>query len=355
MKTMLLKENWANAEEFACVVGSEAVAVYKSLKDEYAALRNSVLLSDLSYLKPFIYTESDAIDNLDAVLTSNILKLRYGKVVDSFFADNNGNIAAETFVADTGDFVLLIADALENADISALKNGAKDAGETHCLFSVDGPLAYKAAKEVFGSDILNLSFMSCETYDYEGEKVVLLRCGKTGEFGYMFFAPKAVAGKLFKQLKCAVESLKGTLGGFKALDLAAMESNFYCARNEGAKVGNMAQLGLLWAVDFDKESFSGSEKIFGYRKDESLMPVVCVKGNIADNAEIFADGESVGRVVCSKFSYALNDNLGMAVFKRKYALAGFEFSSKASENLGDISTISRPCVMTKSLENGMEQ
>ncbi len=355
MKTMLLRENWANAEKFANVAGSEAVAVYKSLKDEYAALRNSALLSELSYLKPLVYTESDAADNLDAVLTSNILKLRYGKVIDSFLADKNGNIASETFVADTGDFILLFADAFDNADISALKNGAKDAGETHCVFSVDGPLAYKAAKEVFGSDILNLSFMSCETYNYEGEKVVLLRCGKTGEFGYMFFAPLAVADRLFKQLKGAVENLGGCLGGFEALDLAAMESNFFCARNEGAKIGNMAQLGLLWAVDFDKESFSGSEKIFEYRKDESLMPVVCVRGNIAENAEIFANGESVGRVVCSKFSYALNDNLGMAVFNRKYALAGFEFSSKAGENLGDISTISRPCVMTKSLENGMEQ
>ena len=131
MKTMLLRENWANAEEFACVSGSEAVAVHKSLKDEYAALRNSALLSDLSYLKPFIYTESDAVDNLDAVLTSNILKLRYGKVIDSFFADNSGNIASETLVANTGDFIVLIADALENADIFALKNGAKDACETH--------------------------------------------------------------------------------------------------------------------------------------------------------------------------------------------------------------------------------
>lgn len=68
---------------------------------------------------------SDGIDFLDSILAANILKLGYGKIVDTFLADESGKITAETFVANIDDKIILAAEQAGNASLNPISEKAK--------------------------------------------------------------------------------------------------------------------------------------------------------------------------------------------------------------------------------------
>lgn len=271
MRELILKNRWqSKGAQFGSLGGAQCVKNFGDVKKELFAIRNSAALCDFSFVKKFEFDEGDGIDFLDSILAANILKLRYGKIVDTFLADESGKITAETFVANIDDKIILAAEQAGDASlnpISEKSQNVRDITDSHVLLSVDGPLAWKVAREIFGADILNLPFLSIEKYDFEGESVYLLRNGKTGEFGYQFLAPSSAAESLSAKIEASLETLGGCVCGFDAHKIARMEGNFFNIYGEGLKVECPLELGLQWMVDFDKESFVGSKGIFQKREN----------------------------------------------------------------------------------------
>ena len=218
MRELILKDIWTAAgADFGALGGAQCVANFGDVRRELNALRTTAALCDFSFSKIFEYGESDGIDFLDTRLAANILKLRYGRIIDTFLADESGRIAAEAFVANAADKVVAVCEPLSDGAVSVLAEPPE-----RVLLSVDGPLAWRVARDVFGSDILNLSVLSVEKYDFDGADVFLMRNGRTGEFGYQFLAPASAAESLYGKISASLESVGGTLCGFDA----AMDGRF---------------------------------------------------------------------------------------------------------------------------------
>ncbi len=357
MRELILKNKWENiGAKFGELANAECVENFGNSLEELAKLRSTVAMCDISFVRKFEYEENDGIDFLDTVLAANVLKLRYGKILNTFLADDNGDVAAEVFVTDIDDKIIVIAEEIsENACATFANENARDITNLNVLLSVDGPLAWKVAKEIFGSDILNLSFLSAEKYDFEGEDVYLLRNGKTGEYGYQFLAPNSVAEKLADKILGTVKSLGGDVCGFDALQAARLEGNFFNVYAEGAKVKNPLELGLQWTIDFEKPSFTGSEAIFKKREDGVSKRLVALKSSneIKVGDKIF-DGETeIGEVVSAVQSNTINAWLATALFVDEYVASGFAYSTSANGET-NIETISRPAIVAQSLLNPME-
>ncbi len=364
MRELILKNKWAQAgASFAQINGAEAVSKVNSFDVEYDAMRQKIAFADFSFCKRYEFSESEGLEFLDKILAENIQKLRYGKICDTFLAEENGSVAAECFVANIDDKIYLIAESIAPDSYldSVFLQGeadAKDISADTVLLSVDGPEAWKVARDICGQDALNLSYLSIETYSFEGENICLMRNGKTGEFGYQFLAPKSVAEKLFDAISVSVLSYGGALCGTESYFNARLEGNFFNVYAEGAQVKNPLALGLQWMIDIEKESFIGSENIFKMRENPLNTALVGLKANSPEKTfqlceSIYNEGAKVASIVAHGYSKILNSAIALAIFDSEFGLAGFEYSSQAGGKL-DVSTISMPPIVAKSLITGID-
>ena len=355
MRELKLKNFWKSAT-FGEICGGECVKNFGNPESELSALRNSVAVCDMSFVKKFVFDEAEGLDFLDSILAANILKLRYGRMVDTFLANGDGNVCAEIFAASIDDKIIVTAETLSPDVADILKNGAncKDISDDCVFISADGPSAWKVAKAIFGADIFNLPYLSVEKYLFEGSDVYLMRNGKTGEFGYQFLAPNSIAEKLAAAIMDAAKAEGGAPCGFDAHQFARLEGNFFNIYAEGESVGNPLELGLQWMIDFSKESFAGSEKIFAQRERGVKNKLVALNSNapLQPGTKVFDGSIPAGTICVSKTCGKKHLELGL--FDAKYALSGFEFSS-IPNGACDVKTVSRPFILAQSLIKGMEQ
>ena len=361
MRSLFLKDKWAAlGAKFSQICGRECVEYVADQAEEGRALRSAACLCDMSFSDKFFFAESDGMDFLDTVLAGNILKLRYGRLADSFLARPDGSFAAECFVADIDDKLILLAedicsDGFVQSTLSSGNCGFKDISADYVLLCLDGPLAQKIVAELFGADIFNLPYLSVEKYAFDGHDTYLFRNGKTGDFGYQFLVPNAVASEFFDKLSGIVVSFGGGFCGTATQFISRLEGGFFNAYAEGMKVANPLELGLQWQIDFSKDSFCGSDEIFKQRTLDSLRRLVCLKAQSGSPAfklgeKIFVDIMQVGEVVSCGYSHALSENLALAIFDKNYAFSDFDFSRELpGESNGLCTSISRPCVLAKSL------
>ena len=97
MRELILKDKWVSAgANFGTLGGAQCVADFGDVRRELNALRTTAALCDFSFSKIFEYAESDGIDFLDTKLAANSLKLRYGRLIDTFLADAAAHGALKT-------------------------------------------------------------------------------------------------------------------------------------------------------------------------------------------------------------------------------------------------------------------
>lgn len=354
MKEMILANFWRSlGARFGEENGASLVLDFGDVDAELYAIRNSVSLADFSFAEKFVLPETEGIDALDEKLSANAMKLRYGRVLDSFLADVDGKIRAEVFAAYMEDGILVIAESIKGSVADDFRScvNFEDLSDS-VLLSLDGPESWRVAKAVFGSDILNLTFLSAENYSFEGERVRVLRNGRTGEFGYWFVVPASKAESFAERLMQEVRALGGCACGFNAQVAARIGGNFFNVYREGAAVATPLALGLQWQIDFEKE-FCGSQKIFESREAGLAQKVLAIVSDspLESGADLFDESECVGKIVsvspakiCGKFA-------GLALINVTKAFSGLDFSDKAN---AQIQTVSRPMFIAESLKRPMD-
>lgn len=340
--------------------GAEICAAVSTPEAEYSLIRDGVALSDASYMQVFRIPEAGAVDVLDPLLAGNVARTRFGRLLHTFLADDEGFLAADCYVANNDDEFLLICESI--VDDAALRRlfmdqGGRDAGmedlsETHAMLSLDGYKAWAVAKEVFGADILGLPYLSVENCTFGGEKVRLFRAGKTSEFGYLILVPLSQAAALAAALAASVAKQGGGLCGNSIHSDLRLEGRFFNIFSEGAAVRDPLSLGLQWMIDFDKPAFRGSEAIAQRRAAGVQKKIVGVRvapgQDLAGGQTLFDGGEQVGAVVAACTSHVLGCRMGLALLPAGIAYAGLRF------NLGtaagpDVNVIAMPPIMPKSL------
>ena len=355
MQTLFLKDKWlAENAQIAALPMCEYVAKVSDIAEETNALRSTVVLSDFSHLKKISFAEIEGAEILDTILAANMLKLRYDKALETFLASESGEIAASVIAANIDEKIVLLAESIDDAEFEQISRNAAatDISQTHSVLSVDGPDAWKAAKAVFGADIYNLAFMGVEKYQYNDADAIVMRTGKTGEFGYQILAPNQVAEALFDELKKVVLGLGGRLAGVETLLAARAKGNFFNIFGDAKISRNPVELGLQWQIDFGKENFAGAQAIFKFRAEGARRKLVAVAAQepIGDSRELFNGESALGKIVSVDPSDA---KFALALIDAEWAYPSLRFAKQAGG--GDFFTaVSRPAVLAQSLLRGMD-
>ncbi|MDP8266553.1 MAG: hypothetical protein P9M07_06375 [Candidatus Aceula meridiana] len=353
--------------------GVEITSTVSDKKKEYSMIRDGVGITDFSFMQKFRISGDSGVDVLDQLFAGNVAKIRFCRVLHTFLADEKGELVADAYVANNDeDFIVLCESLVDDATLKKMFNTQtaqqrdeagggqlEDITDTHVVFSIDGYNAWKAVKDLFGTDVLGLPYLSVETYSFEGESVLLFRAGKTSEFGYLVMAPKTIGAKLMEALLAAAEVHGGGLCGNNIHNDLRLEGRFFNIFSEGARVKDPLSLGLQWMVDFDKESFLGRDAILQRRGKGLENKIIGIKVNASDGdlnqgEAIFSEGKKVAGVEATCFSHVLNAHIGLALFPVDIAYAGLKF------NLGKpdgpiVETISMPPIIPKSLSVKLDE
>ena len=99
MKDML-KEKGATFEER---YGVEVPVTVTDLKKEYQLVRETVGITDFSYMQKFRISGDEGLDILDQLFAGNVAKIRYCRVLHTFLANQQGELAAATSTGGTSN------------------------------------------------------------------------------------------------------------------------------------------------------------------------------------------------------------------------------------------------------------
>lgn len=345
---------WRNWSGYAVALGYEPSHEY-----EYYAVRSGAALFDISPLRKYEITGSDAAALVDRIVTRNAVDCPEGRVLYSPWCDEAGKLIDDGTVqclgADT--FRLTAADpCLRWFQDCALGMDARvrDISLELAALALQGPTSRDIlAGLVTGADIASVPYFGLVEGRVGTAPVTITRTGYTGDLGYEIWVRPEHALELWDALMETGRGYGIAPAGLDALDVARIEAGLllkevdyvsaWTALIESRK-SSPYEAGLGWAVqprpgrDFvgrraleeeaarpSKWAFAGLEvdwpRIERRFASVGLPPLVAGRAS-REPVPIFAAGTQVGFVTSSTFSPILKKYIALATLQRDFARPG---------------------------------
>lgn len=342
--------------------GFTAVSRYRSIEDEYQTIRQTVGLTDFSHFQKFCFRGDDALYFLDEVLPANIANIRYGRVIHTFLCDAEGQLLSDVYVANNDDTIWMICESC--VDTAVIENLLASSNHKQIMFermtdsyaalSIDGPQAWAVAKSLFGPDVLGMPYLSVESQSIDGSEIVLLRTGKTSEFGYLLLIPRDISVALIDTLTSLITEQNGHVCGIDVFDTLKLDGRFFNINCEGRLIRDPLPLGLQWMIDFEKDAFLGKTAMDARRAAGLKHKIIGIKSLVEgtpldQSTTIQLDGHTIATMISSGFSWTLNTQMALMLFDIQFAYSGLPLIAKTPSGDVPVETVSLPPFIPKSL------
>jgi glycine cleavage system aminomethyltransferase T len=197
----------------------------------------------------------------------------------------------------------------------------RDLSDTHGLISVHGPYAWELMSRATTPDMLGvpyLGFFLVPDWD-----ALVLRAGKTGEYGYDVLAPRARLGEVAAALRAAGDDMDLVDLSVEELDLAVLENGFFSIRLPGVTTLTPVHLQLQWRID-TRRDFPGVAALRAAQADPP--PRACWLLGPADAPLPAPDapitGDAAGRLLVARRSPVLGRAVGFGLVAHARAHPG---------------------------------
>lgn len=247
---------------------------------EYAAIRNSAALLDLSPLFKYHVSGPDAARLLDRVVTRDVAKCKVGQVMYTPWCDEHGKVIDDGTIARLDDrlFRLTSADPSlrwlhQNA--IGLNVTIEDRSDAIATLALQGPLSRAVLQEAAGADFAALKYFRLTTAKIGNIPLTLTRTGYTGDLGYEIWIEAAHAVEVWDALLETGRNYQLTPAGMLALDIARIEAGLllidvdYTSAHHAlidSRTSTPFELSLDWTVNLDKERFNGKRALLAEKQ-----------------------------------------------------------------------------------------
>lgn len=175
---------------FEDVTGWSVPARYGDVAVEYAAVRNSVGVADLSHRGKFRVTGDDRTKWLQSIISNDILPLQPGQGRYSSFLTHKGKMlgyfrvyvqADAVWIEDVGEVGDATFQALRKFLLYGTKAKMENCAESWGLLLVSGPKSAEVVAAAFGVDVRALELLQTLPVTINGQLALLMRTEETGE------------------------------------------------------------------------------------------------------------------------------------------------------------------------------
>ncbi|MEP7324899.1 MAG: aminomethyltransferase family protein [Gemmatimonadota bacterium] len=255
--------------------GHVVASSYDLLHDrEYAAIRNSAALIDVSPLFKYMIRGRDALRLLDRVLPRDMTKSKVGQVMYTPWCDPAGKVIDDGTVSRLSEDTFRLTSADPNLrwlfqNALGLSVTIEDVSDSMGAVSLQGPLSRDILMAA-GIDVSGLKYFRVMPGTLEGIPVTVSRTGYTGDLGYEIWveAPRAV--ELWDVLARVGELYGLVPSGILALDVARIEAGLlllevdYVSSHHAlidSQTSTPFELNLGWTVNLEKGPFVGKQAL----------------------------------------------------------------------------------------------
>jgi aminomethyltransferase len=261
--------------------GYQMASAYDPHPDrEYAAVRNSAALFDVSPLHKYLITGRDAQRLLDRLITRDVTKLKIGQVYYTPWCDARGKVVDDGTLSrlDEGTYRLTSADSsLRWLHMNAvgMDVAIEDVSEKVATLALQGPLSRAILDQVSPLDYGKLKYFRVAPTTVRGFPVTVSRTGYTGDLGYEIWVDNHYALKLWDSLVEAGADYGLTPAGVWALDIARIEAglimldvDYHSAHHAliESRKSSPYEINLGWAVSATKGPFNGRRALIAERE-----------------------------------------------------------------------------------------
>ena len=252
--------------------GYVAATRFYDTGQEYAAIRNTASLYDISPMLKYRVTGPDAARFVNRLITRDIDRCRPGRCFYTPWCNGEGHIIEDGTIFRFSEDVFQINCADRNltwflATADGLDVRIEDVSEHIAALSLQGPLAREVLLKAGAKEAETLKYFGLVQTRIGDAPVTLTRTGFTGDLGYEIWMAAADAPAIWDTLMDAGAGYGIAPTGMLALDMARVEAGLLLidvdytparkARIEGQK-SSPFELDLGWTVNLNKSgNFNG--------------------------------------------------------------------------------------------------
>lgn len=259
--------------------GYTAASSYELSHDrEYAAIRNSAALFDVTPLFKYHITGPDAAALLNRVVTRDIAKCAIGQVFYTPWCNAEGKVIDDGTVARLGEQLFRLTSAEANLrwlHMNALKLNVviEDVSDRIAAVSLQGPTS-RAILSALGGEVDGLKYFRIVKTKLRDIPCEISRTGYTGDLGFEVWSDNQYALPLWDALMDAGKDYGILPAGLLALDVARNEAglilldvDYVSARHAlvDPQFSSPFELNLGWAVAKEKAPFVGQRPLVAER------------------------------------------------------------------------------------------
>src|SRR5437867_4586273 len=210
--------------------GHQVASAYDPHPDrEYAAIRNSAALIDVSPLYKYRITGRDAARLLDRMVTRDVTKLAVGQVNYTPWCDVHGKVIDDGTISrlDAGTFRLTSAEPNVrwlSLNAQGMDVSIEDISASTGALALQGPSSRDILKQLSSADLDALKYFRLVHTKLRDTPVTISRTGYTGDLGYEIWVDRERAIAVWDAVVDAGTSYGVVPAGIWALDIARIEA-----------------------------------------------------------------------------------------------------------------------------------
>lgn len=345
---------WRNWSGYAAAVSYEPTHEY-----EYYAVRNGAALFDVSPLRKYEISGSDAAMLVDRIVTRDVTRCRVGQVLYAPWCDEAGKLIDDGTVQRLESDVFRITSADPNLrwfqDCAlGMDVSVRDVSDELAALALQGPTARDILDRLItGADLRALGFFELVDATVGQIPVTISRTGYTGDLGYEIWVTPTHGEALWDVLVDVGRAHGIAPAGLDALDIARIEASLilkevdYMSTNTAlieSRKSSPFEAGLGWTVQprngsgfvgkraLEAEALNPSKWVLaGIEIDwpalETLFQEVNLPPLIVGTASrsavpIYRQGRQIGYATSSTFSPILKKYIALGTIERDLAAVG---------------------------------
>jgi aminomethyltransferase len=323
----------SQVDSFIPWAGYTTVDVFTTVEQEYFAIRNAATLYDLTPMVKYRVVGRDALAYLNRLVTRDVAKLQPDRVAYCLWCNDAGHLIDYGTIFRLGESEYRICTAERQIDW-LLDSGLgfdvqiSEVTEQIAALAVQGPTACAVLKAAGLTGVDRLKPFEIGYFTLDKYRVTVSRTGFTGDLGYEVWMKPAEAVEIWDVLMAAGRSRGIRAIGSQALNMARIEAGFlapnvdFVSAEHTIRTGrdrSPLELGLKWAVDFNKGHFTGRRALLVEQQRGAQRQLVGldIAGNKpARNALLYTDSSGrreIGSVSSAIWSPTCKRNIALAM------------------------------------------
>jgi aminomethyltransferase len=314
------------------------------LAHQVAAVRERVALGLREDLCLLAMDARAGMDALDGHVATN-LDIREAQLRQGLVLDEAGRPRLDLLLGFFRGRMWALATGLpEEEAVAALgAHGAERLGAEHVVFTVDGPFAWEVLARWDTAAAVGLPYLGCYA---PREGLLVIREGRTGEYGYLVIAPRAEAPAVWEALRAAAAPMDPAVIGPEARAHCALENWVFDLPHDGAHGLDALELQLTWRLDLRKQA-PGLDAIRAHRAAglRRRITALSTSAPVSPGDPVRAGAQAIGRVLRVAPDLSGAGHRVVAALDLPWAAAGMTYA------IGEqpATTRSAPFVLNRSL------